>query len=297
MPVTTFNIEEELATWPDEEINAAISSNNALGSWLKRLLPDFLENPPIVLVVISLFLGLIGFILLMIFLVKMFVKKRRKSSLHSSQKPSAKVSLILMIGLLLFTCLTLTTGGLGLFLKQRQLKIDRTASDIDRTLAALSQTEANMAQQRTLDAQTPEVQPTSTSTFTPESTHTILPTDTATLKATETPMQTLHATSASSGLTGAQLFMDHSIFDDFSSDALDWPVKDDGLTILKYKNEMYHMQLKEKQGFTYAYLRLIFTLRKSVLTFRDLKTPTKAPSGSFANYRMGIIIIMSNLIF
>lgn len=36
-----------------------------------------------------------------------------------------------------------------------------------------------------------------------------------------------------------------SFFDDFSSDALDWPVFDDGVTILKYENQAYSFQLTE----------------------------------------------------
>ncbi|GAP21441.1 hypothetical protein [Leptolinea tardivitalis] len=48
-----------------------------------------------------------------------------------------------------------------------------------------------------------------------------------------------------SGLTGKQEITDHSIFDDFSSNALNWSQYDDGTYIIVIENEALSMQVKE----------------------------------------------------
>ena len=59
-------------------------------------------------------------------------------------------------------------------------------------------------------------------------------------------------------LTGEQRQDDHSIYDDFSSDALDWPVYDDGKTIIKYENEAYSFQIAEPEYIDWAYFPVDF---------------------------------------
>ena len=59
-------------------------------------------------------------------------------------------------------------------------------------------------------------------------------------------------------LTGEQRQDDHSIYDDFSSDALGWPVYDDGKTIIKYENEAYSFQIAEPEYIDWAYFPVDF---------------------------------------
>ena len=59
-------------------------------------------------------------------------------------------------------------------------------------------------------------------------------------------------------LTGNQRLDDNSIFDDFSSDALGWPLFDDGKTILKYENQAYSFQIAEPDYIDWAYFPVDF---------------------------------------
>ena len=71
------------------------------------------------------------------------------------------------------------------------------------------------------------------------------------------PPATVPADSDST-LTGEQRQDDHSIYDDFSSDALGWPVYDDGKTIIKYENEAYSFQIAEPEYIDWAYFPVDF---------------------------------------
>ena len=59
-------------------------------------------------------------------------------------------------------------------------------------------------------------------------------------------------------LTGDQHLDDHSIYDDFSSEALMWPTFDDGTSILKYENQVYSFQIKEPDYYDWAYFPVDF---------------------------------------
>lgn len=59
-------------------------------------------------------------------------------------------------------------------------------------------------------------------------------------------------------LTGDQRVDDHSLYDDFSSDALGWPVFDDGKTIIQYENEAYSFQIAEADYVDWAYFPVDF---------------------------------------
>jgi hypothetical protein len=61
-----------------------------------------------------------------------------------------------------------------------------------------------------------------------------------------------------STLTGDQRLDDHSLFDDFSSGALGWPIVDDGKTTLKYENQAYSFQIKEPEYYDWAYIPVDF---------------------------------------
>ena len=78
------------------------------------------------------------------------------------------------------------------------------------------------------------------------------PAPTATSPLVEPP-----ATSPSS-LTGNQRLDNHVLIDDFSSNALNWPVYDDGSTILKYENQAYSFQIAEPDYYDWAYFPVDF---------------------------------------
>jgi hypothetical protein len=59
-------------------------------------------------------------------------------------------------------------------------------------------------------------------------------------------------------LTGDQRLDDHSLFDDFSSEALGWPVYADGVTIMKYENQAYSIQIAEPAVYDWAYFPVNF---------------------------------------
>jgi len=59
-------------------------------------------------------------------------------------------------------------------------------------------------------------------------------------------------------LTGSQYVDEYSLYDDFSSDALNWPVYDDGKTIMKYENETYSIQIAEAEYIDWAYIPVDF---------------------------------------
>jgi hypothetical protein len=59
-------------------------------------------------------------------------------------------------------------------------------------------------------------------------------------------------------LTGDQHIDDHSLYDDFSSEALLWPIFDDGKTILKYENDAYSFQIREQDYYDWAYFPVDF---------------------------------------
>jgi hypothetical protein len=65
-------------------------------------------------------------------------------------------------------------------------------------------------------------------------------------------------TNSSVPLTGDQRLDEHSLFDDFSSEALFWPIYDDGKTILKYENEAYSFQIAEPEYIDWAYIPVDF---------------------------------------
>jgi hypothetical protein len=59
-------------------------------------------------------------------------------------------------------------------------------------------------------------------------------------------------------LTGDQRLDDHSLYDDFSSDALGWPIFDDGKTIIKYEDGAYSFQIAEPEYIDWAYFPVDF---------------------------------------
>jgi hypothetical protein len=74
------------------------------------------------------------------------------------------------------------------------------------------------------------------------------------------PAPTAAQSSTASGptLTGNQRQNEYSLFDDFSSDALGWPIYDDGRAIMKYEDNAYSIQITEPGYFDWAYAPVDF---------------------------------------
>jgi hypothetical protein len=84
-------------------------------------------------------------------------------------------------------------------------------------------------------------------------------------------------------LTGDQRIDDHSLYDDFSSEALLWPIFDDGSTILKYENETYSFQITEQDYFDWAYFPVDFIPYEIQFDVRGLDGPQDGTFGVFCH--------------
>jgi len=85
-------------------------------------------------------------------------------------------------------------------------------------------------------------------------------------------------------LTGEQRWDDHSIYDDFSSDALGWPVYDDGKTIIKYENEAYSFQITEPEYIDWAYFPVDFIPYEIWFDVQGLPGQQDGTFGVFCHY-------------
>ena len=86
-------------------------------------------------------------------------------------------------------------------------------------------------------------------------------------------------------LTGDQRLDDHSLFDDFSSDALGWPLFDDGKTILKYENQAYSFQITEPDYYDWAYFPVSFIPYEIRFELQGLEGPQDGTFGVFCQYQ------------
>jgi hypothetical protein len=85
-----------------------------------------------------------------------------------------------------------------------------------------------------------------------------LPTQAPSQPPVEPTPTTAPPTTSSPTLTGNQHSDEYSLVDDFSSDALGWPVYDDGDTILKYEDGAYSFQIAESDYYDWAYFPVDF---------------------------------------
>lgn len=138
-----------------------------------------------------------------------------------------------------------------------------------------------------LDVVTP--QPTSLPSIVP---HPVQPTnrpsptvEPSQVEPTQSESTPIEPTQSGSTLTGNQRLDEHSLFDDFSSDALGWPVFDDGTTILKYENQAYSFQIKEPDYYDWAYLPVEFTAYEIWFDVQGLSGPQDGTFGVFCQYQ------------
>jgi uncharacterized protein YaiE (UPF0345 family) len=227
---------------------------------------------------VVLILGLLGLgLFVIIFIVRIAKKKKPSDGLEVQKSPSA-LPIVLMIGLIIFSCLMLTGGGIGLFLKLRQPDAVGQVSEIDQTLTALEQTESFLAQQQTINSQNQFVPDTPEPNLPQEPSLTPAPTNTVAVFIEDTPTPTNQPASTDPQLTGGQFIRENAFFDDFSSNTMGWPVKDDGLTYLDIVNQAYFFQVSEKNGFENAYFPIDFFPNDIIF---DVWGPENASEGTF----------------
>ena len=75
---------------------------------------------------------------------------------------------------------------------------------------------------------------------------------------TPVPSSTTVPMDSGPALTGDQRLDDHSLYDDFSSEALGWPVAEDSTIVLKYENQAYSFQITEPDYYDWAYFPVDF---------------------------------------
>jgi len=92
-------------------------------------------------------------------------------------------------------------------------------------------------------------------------------------------------TDSGPALTGEQNLTEYSLYDDFSSDALQWPVYDDGKTIMKYENETYSIQIAEPEFIDWAYIPADFIPYEIWFDVQGLPGQQDGTFGVFCQYQ------------
>ena len=100
-----------------------------------------------------------------------------------------------------------------------------------------------------------------------------------------TPSATAGAPASGPNLTGGQEAGEYRIFDDFSSDALGWPVFDDGKTIMKYEDGQYSIQIKEPDYVDWAYMPVDFSPFEFWFNMKSDAGPQNGTVGVFCQYQ------------
>jgi hypothetical protein len=290
--VSTFDIQAELAGWPDAD---SAATQPAVQSPLFTPLPEpsqvagapsgLEELPPASLspklVVLGLVILLVGLAACGLFAVLAFViLPRRRQALGQPKAGGGKrsftpIQMILIIGMLIGACLVSSLCLLALYLSYRPPTAATSLPEPARyqTMTALAQLEQELILQMTQNAQ--NQQPTATQ-VPPQATPTAIqpPAPSPEPADTQPPAPTLEPATTS----GSQSRDDHSLVDDFSTTALGWPVYDDGQTILQYENGAYSFQVKEPGLYDWAYFPVDFY--PSEISF-DVSSPQAAQDGTF----------------
>jgi hypothetical protein len=275
-PITVLPNDD--TTWIENLPDLLIELEDTPELNILQLIPDFLKNPLTALVIVLLILGFLGLGLFVIIFIMRIAKKKKLSESLEAQNSSSALPVVIMIGLIIFSCLMLTGGGIGLFLNLRQPPALTQVSEIDQTLTALAQTESFLAQQQTINSQNQFASDTLEPTLPQDPSLTPEPTNTVAALIEVPPTATNQPVNTDPPLTGNQFIRENAFFDDFTSNAMGWPVKDDGLTYLDIVNQAYFFQVSEKSGFEHAYLPIDFFPNEIIF---DVWGPENATEGSF----------------
>lgn len=110
---------------------------------------------------------------------------------------------------------------------------------------------------------------------------TVLPPPTERPALTEVPV----LPESSSSLTGAQQVRDTYLYDDFSSDALGWPVFNDGKTIIQYEDGQYSFHIKESEYYDWSYVPITFGPTDISFDVNGLDGPQNGTFGVLCGYQ------------
>lgn len=268
-PITSFDIQAELATWPDDQ-NPDWSAIPEISqtTWLDRLLPDFLKSPPLWVGILVLLFGLAG---LGLFAFLVFIRAITKKE---AAKPSTKtMRLVLLAGLLSVSCLVSLCGVGGLYLNLSQPKTGSDQTVPEPPQAALAQTEIALGLQQTQMAQ-PLDQPVADD----EPVEVSTPTLSAPEEPVDAPEPTAQVSAPDKSLTGAQVLSEHSFIDDFSSNALGWPIINDSTLITKVDQGVLTIRVIEKVVNHFVFIPTPFN--PYLINF-DITSPTNYGDGTF----------------
>jgi len=100
-----------------------------------------------------------------------------------------------------------------------------------------------------------------------------------------TQLVTVEPTASGSSLTGKQELTEFRLYDDFSSEALGWPVFDDGKTILQYEDGQYGFQIKEPDYMDWAYVPVNFTPLEIRFDVKSITSQQHGTFGLFCQYQ------------
>ena len=284
-PVIDFDVQAELAIWPAvETAESIIPEPVTQQSWVDRNLPAFLNPPHLAIGIIVLLAGLAGFVISGGLLIARITRANAAAAAGSTTSPLAAVVLTLI---LVSTCLTSLCGASGLYLNLRAPRKEAAVPPMDLTITAMGQTGTAIARELAVSSPTPPAEPSMPETATPQIVETPQPVYTATLEPVYTttlepvilpPAPPTIPATQQLPLTGDQRITDHAFVDDFSSEALGWPVKDDGITVQKYFNEYYSFQHMGKDSYAAAFLPISFN--PSEILF-DVEGPPGNQNGTF----------------
>jgi len=101
---------------------------------------------------------------------------------------------------------------------------------------------------------------------------------------TSEPTQT-DPTATQPGMSDGQYRDEFSLIDDFSTDALGWPVFDDGKTILKYENQAYSFQVTEADYYDWSYFPIEFNPNEIWFDVQGLEGLQEGTFGVFCQFQ------------
>lgn len=92
-------------------------------------------------------------------------------------------------------------------------------------------------------------------------------------------------TSSGPALTGNQKLDESYLYDDFSSEALGWPVYDDGKTIMKYENGQYGLHVIEPDYYDWAFVPVDFAPYEISFDAQGMTGQQNGTFGVFCHFR------------
>ena len=171
----------------------------------------------------------------------------------------------------------------GYFLLRDQLFPEQTPTETTLTdVVSLSSTQTVIAITREFMSNPTVSEPTLPLSVTETSLPTLEPTPTTTLTEVLSPSSTA---TTELGLTGGQYLDETYLLDDFSSDALGWTVYDDGVTITKYEEDAFSIQVKQQNTFDWVYLPVEFVPYEMNFDVRGFNGPQDGTFGVLCQFQ------------